>query len=633
MGSGDARPHRRTARVDPLVPTELMAKHGSRLQPLDDGSILATGPTPARDTYELVFAPGKRKIHALRLEVLPDPSLPHGRPAAPTTAASSSGARSALASVADSERPAARRRSRWRRPTSNQKSDEDEHYLTAIEPGADRRRRSDRRASRTATRGTASFRFGGGWSVAGDERKEPREAVLVPLEPLVATRRRSCAHADMGSPNKFKSLIGRFRVSAPKTRACARSCSRCSRRRGARSARSRRSVDSRAEYRVRVEKDLATAQWKKKYDAAGRRGAEGGARSRRQGGAPGEGGKKDAKAARRPTAKPEPKGEPPWRSPKRSGDKPKPAAGKPAERRGARRTAAAKARPPKTRLLAPAKKLPPKKKRSRGRSTANGATASARLDVEGAASAWYVSRKVKCDRRPAHDDALARRRRRREGLAERNAGRRVRARARAPRGPGRRRSPARRSRLPTTTKAFFRMRREAPSTAAAASRPARRRQPPRDQARRQGCRPAARAAGAWAAAPPAIVRRWPCRPEFDAVPPEGSAMMFAPIGAPRWRRGLSFTFEADAPKATTCSTTRRCSRCASAPRKRLAAPRDPAAVARVPTRSNAASPGPRAGRRRRVRRRPRSAARRSSAAGTARRSTSRAACCSKSSRA
>ncbi|MCK5941779.1 MAG: DUF1549 domain-containing protein, partial [Planctomycetes bacterium] len=61
-----------------MKPTEFMARYGSRLVLQDDLSVLATGPTPSRDTYDLVFAPGKRKIQAIRIEVLPDPTMPHG---------------------------------------------------------------------------------------------------------------------------------------------------------------------------------------------------------------------------------------------------------------------------------------------------------------------------------------------------------------------------------------------------------------------------------------------------------------------------------------------------------------------------------------------------------------------------
>ena len=48
----------------PMKPTEFMARYGSRLVLQDDHSVLATGPTPSRDTYDLVFAPGKRATSA-----------------------------------------------------------------------------------------------------------------------------------------------------------------------------------------------------------------------------------------------------------------------------------------------------------------------------------------------------------------------------------------------------------------------------------------------------------------------------------------------------------------------------------------------------------------------------------------
>ena len=198
----------------PMTPTERMAKHGSRLQPLDDGSILATGPVPARDTYELVFVPGKRTIHALRLEVLPDPSLPHSASGRADDGRFILGKVEArLASVADSSDPPPIVFA-VAQADVNQKSDEDEHYLTAIEPGSigaavgivEERDGDDDE--------TFKFGFGGGWTVAGDERKEPREAVLIPSEPLVCNETTLLrVSLSMGSSAKFKSLIGRFRIS------------------------------------------------------------------------------------------------------------------------------------------------------------------------------------------------------------------------------------------------------------------------------------------------------------------------------------------------------------------------------------------------------------------------------------
>lgn len=193
-----------------LLPTEFMARHGSRLQQLDDGSILAGGPTPARDTYELVFAPGKRTIQALRLEVLPDPSLPHGASGrADDGRFILSGLELRLQSVADSSDPP-RVAFALAQADITQEADEDEHYLTAIEPGS----LAQSIAIGDDQKG-GGFRGGGGWSIAGDARKEPRQALLIPLEPLTTNEtsilRLVLTH---DSSRKFKSLIGRFRLQA-----------------------------------------------------------------------------------------------------------------------------------------------------------------------------------------------------------------------------------------------------------------------------------------------------------------------------------------------------------------------------------------------------------------------------------
>lgn len=62
----------------PLKPRDLISKGGATLTQLEDGSILASGPNPAVDTYTLdtLLEPGQ--IVALRLETIPDPSMPHG---------------------------------------------------------------------------------------------------------------------------------------------------------------------------------------------------------------------------------------------------------------------------------------------------------------------------------------------------------------------------------------------------------------------------------------------------------------------------------------------------------------------------------------------------------------------------
>jgi hypothetical protein len=63
-----------------LRPTEYHSEGGAKLQLLQDGSLLATGANPEADTYVIkapLTIPG---VTGIRLEVLPDPSLPHNGP-------------------------------------------------------------------------------------------------------------------------------------------------------------------------------------------------------------------------------------------------------------------------------------------------------------------------------------------------------------------------------------------------------------------------------------------------------------------------------------------------------------------------------------------------------------------------
>jgi hypothetical protein len=386
----------------PLVPTERMAKHGSRLQPQEDGSILATGPVPARDTYELVFAPGKRTIHALRLEVLPDPSLPHG-----ASGRADDGRfilrkiEAHFASVADSSDPPPIVFALAQADVV-QKSDEDEHYLTAIEPGAIAAAVGIVEEQDGDQEESFQFGFGGGWTVAGDERKEPREALLVPSEPLVCNEtsllRLSLA---MGTAAKFKSLIGRFRVSAceePRVRTLLLPLQPSTWQ--ALGPFVAKDVDGALATAFAPEQDFATAQWKKKYDAPvlpkeAPKPAKGAAAA------------KDGKAGKDGDGKGEPKGDEAEVKPAAPA-----AAAEPAEvADGAPRRAqgdddagedadaddAGEADGPGAGADGEAK-LPPKPKRlawQERRDWRDGRGAS--LAVEGPAAAWYVARKVKCE--------------------------------------------------------------------------------------------------------------------------------------------------------------------------------------------------------------------------------------------
>ena len=60
--------------------TEGISKGGATLKLLEDGSILASGTNPPKDEYTVVARPDLEHITAIRLEALPDPSLPRNGP-------------------------------------------------------------------------------------------------------------------------------------------------------------------------------------------------------------------------------------------------------------------------------------------------------------------------------------------------------------------------------------------------------------------------------------------------------------------------------------------------------------------------------------------------------------------------
>lgn len=63
-----------------LTPGEMKSAGGATLKRQPDGSILAGGKTPERDVYTIATTPGLGRIRAIRLEALPDRSLPAGGP-------------------------------------------------------------------------------------------------------------------------------------------------------------------------------------------------------------------------------------------------------------------------------------------------------------------------------------------------------------------------------------------------------------------------------------------------------------------------------------------------------------------------------------------------------------------------
>ena len=64
----------------PLSPSTAAAVSGASLKTLEDGSVLAGGKAPDKDTYTLDFDAGIERVMALRLEVLTHDSLPKKGP-------------------------------------------------------------------------------------------------------------------------------------------------------------------------------------------------------------------------------------------------------------------------------------------------------------------------------------------------------------------------------------------------------------------------------------------------------------------------------------------------------------------------------------------------------------------------
>jgi hypothetical protein len=64
----------------PLVPVDASATNGVILKALADNSVLASGPNPALASYTVVAETTLQGITGLRIEALPDPSLPKGGP-------------------------------------------------------------------------------------------------------------------------------------------------------------------------------------------------------------------------------------------------------------------------------------------------------------------------------------------------------------------------------------------------------------------------------------------------------------------------------------------------------------------------------------------------------------------------
>lgn len=198
-----------------LEPVGMIARNGSWLRALEDGSILATGPTPTVDTYELVIQPGARTIHALRLEVLPHQDNPHGRVGRGveggfhlsrievTESSLNAGAEPPLVYMATAQADLNQARTDAEDENEAQPNPVESAIAYPVDPDA-------------PPEGNNGFRRGGiGWALVGDALGEEHEVVLVPLEPLQLNSASILRiRLVQSSEARMKNLVGRFRWSA-----------------------------------------------------------------------------------------------------------------------------------------------------------------------------------------------------------------------------------------------------------------------------------------------------------------------------------------------------------------------------------------------------------------------------------
>ena len=180
-------------------PSAVLSRNGAILKPLDDGSILSTGTAPVKDTYDIMLLPGRKRITALRLEVLPDDSLPGkalGRGTDGVFILSSVEIRHTTHGDAQDPPPVFVVRAE---ADLNQKMKEDPVSFDMFPGSVD------------STIGPSGF-GGRGWSIVGDERRKPHEAIFLPLEPI-ETNDASVIRIALHHNGRFRTLIGRFRLS------------------------------------------------------------------------------------------------------------------------------------------------------------------------------------------------------------------------------------------------------------------------------------------------------------------------------------------------------------------------------------------------------------------------------------
>jgi mono/diheme cytochrome c family protein len=206
---------RTRARLDPAIawrvvePSAMMAHRGSVLKQLPDGSIEAGGETPLRETFDLVLRPGRARVAAVRLEVLPAADGSGGG------IGRGEGGRfivtrleMRVSTVSDATDPPLVWIARGECDL-NQEQPAHPAQFQALPGGIE----ECLAAEEGATAAGAPRAPQSGWSIVGDEAGRPHEAILLPADALAINDASLLSVKIEQAGNPYRTSIRRFRIS------------------------------------------------------------------------------------------------------------------------------------------------------------------------------------------------------------------------------------------------------------------------------------------------------------------------------------------------------------------------------------------------------------------------------------
>ena len=174
-----------------LEPAQVASANGATFKKLEDGSVLAEGPGPDKDVYEITISAQKEPLTAIRLEALRHESHPHGG------AGRADNSNFVLNEVeASVTYPAAAGGAQ--RPTQ---------AIAFLSAQADYSQK-DFEIARAIDSNTVT-----GWAIDGPNRREDRTAVFFPAQPI-ALEEGALLRLRLVQEYGGRHTIGRFRISA-----------------------------------------------------------------------------------------------------------------------------------------------------------------------------------------------------------------------------------------------------------------------------------------------------------------------------------------------------------------------------------------------------------------------------------